>query len=159
MPYQTLVGADAFLDQVESDDEVTYAYQPGMQATHIMTAEALLCRMYLGREITDPRIAAGLEWLVLVHPPDFRDPDIYYWYYATQSLHHGGGEAWELWNEQLREVLVALQESEGHVAGSWTPQGPQRGRWADLHDRAGHLHAGSLLPACTIFRRIEPLAE
>ncbi|MCA9171967.1 MAG: hypothetical protein KDB23_30075, partial [Planctomycetales bacterium] len=59
-----------------------------------------------------------------------------------QSLHHGGGTAWDLWNAQLREVLVGTQEIEGHVAGSWSPRGP--------HTDAGGRIYMTALAICTL---------
>jgi hypothetical protein len=56
-----------------------------------MTAEALLCRQYLGWDRNDPRMLEGAR-LLLNHPVDYDDDEnVYYWYYATQMLHHMGG--------------------------------------------------------------------
>ena len=54
---------------------------------------------------------------------------MYYLYYATQTLHHIGGEIWQEWNIQMRNLLVESQETRGHMLGSWAP--------VDQHDRAG----------------------
>jgi hypothetical protein len=124
VPFSTLAGAAHYLDQVQSHDGSRYAYQPGHPPTCVMTAEALLCRIYLGSTPRQTPLARGLEWLVSRHPPDIHRPDIYYWYYATQCLHHAGGSSWEEWNQQLREILVLMQRDQGHEAGSWDPEGP-----------------------------------
>ena len=57
--------------------------------------------------------------------PDAEQPNFYYWYYATQTLHHVGGAEWEAFNLRMRDVLVSTQETRGHQAGSWTPRGDQ----------------------------------
>ena len=44
---------------------------------------------------------------------------MYFNYYATQVMHHVGGESWPTWNEQLREYLIRTQASAGHERGSW----------------------------------------
>ena len=54
---------------------------------------------------------------------------MYYNYYATQVLHHWGGEEWENWNKVMREQLVKSQRRKGHAAGSWDV--------ADSHGRSG----------------------
>ena len=57
--------------------------------------------------------------------------DLYYWYYATQVMHHWGGQPWAAWNRRMRDALVTTQEIAGHEAGSWdpiTPHGHQAGR-------------------------------
>ena len=46
-------------------------------------------------------------------------PDMYYWYYATQTMHHMGGTYWREWNYKMKRVLLALQETDGHESGSW----------------------------------------
>ena len=66
----------------------------------------------LGLLPSDCRSSAG------EHLPSDRTPNIYYWYYGTQTLHHFGGEDWENWYE--REVLFFLPRQEAN--GSWTQQ-------------------------------------
>ena len=138
----TLGGAEHFLDRVMYRDGARYAYQRGERPSPTMTAEAILCRVYLGDDLDNTAMRDGLEWLVRRNPPDRREPNIYYWYYATQSLHHAGGELWREWNEQLRQLLVDTQVEQGHEAGSWDPRGP-------------HAHAGgriymTALAICTL---------
>jgi hypothetical protein len=89
-----------------------------------MTDEALLCRMYLGWNLQNSGLRRGLELLAQRHPPRGSRPNIYYWYYATQVLHHAGGPAWEARNLKMRDMLVQMQETDGHAAGSWPPRGP-----------------------------------
>lgn len=105
-----------------------YCYMPGREApTKTMTAEAILCRMYLGWERDDPRIMSAVKWLQEEHPPDEGRPNMYYWYYGTQVFHHYGGRRWEKWNESMRELLLRGQEKKGRYAGSWDPDKYQWG--------------------------------
>jgi hypothetical protein len=62
---------------------------------------------------------------------------MYYYYYATQVMHHFGGQAWQRWNPLMRDYLVAAQDhgttpGHPHQRGSWDPTGdafaPQGGR-------------------------------
>jgi hypothetical protein len=64
-----------------------------------------------------------VSWLVDEHAPARDYPSIYYWYYATQTIHHHGGKEWEKWNAQMRDILVSMQETRGRHAGSWAPVG------------------------------------
>lgn len=123
VPVESLELATRFLDSVSHDGGAKYAYVPGHGPTHVMTAEALLCRMYLGWKHDYPPMEAGIQYLLDRHLPSSRDPNIYYWYYATQTLHHFGGPAWDRWNTRMREILVETQERSGHEAGSWDPKG------------------------------------
>ena len=101
----------------------------------------------------------GAEYL-LENAVDWSERDVYYWYYATQVMHHAGGPEWKRWNLKLRDILVQTQEKGGHEAGSWDPNGP-------------HAHAGgriymTALAVCTlevyyrhapIFRRLKLTVE
>ena len=111
VPTDTLDLADQYLETVQTPEGAFYAYQPGREPTHVMTAEALLCRMYLGWTIDHPGLQLGIRELIQEFPPDDDDPDFYYWYYATQAAHHVGGRQWSRWNERLREVVVSLQRN------------------------------------------------
>ena len=56
-------------------------------------------------------------------------------------MHHYGGPEWDLWNEQMRELLVGTQHTEGHRRGSWTPK--------ENHDRqGGRLYATAMAVCC-----------
>ena len=128
VPEETWQMADLYLDSVEHRGGSQYSYQAGGGPTPVMTAEALLCRMYLGWTSSDPGLVRGIEWLAAQHPPERGRPNIYYWYYGTQVMHHYGGSEWDEWNLQMRDILCKSQETRGHAAGSWSPGG---------HDHAG----------------------
>jgi len=87
-----------------------------------MTAEALLCRQYLGWSRSDSRLLAGVEFLGQ-HPIDWDNVNVYTWYYATQVMHHMGGEPWEKWNQVMRRVVPQAQLKTGRERGSWSPSG------------------------------------
>jgi len=156
VPEESLELSGHYLDTVMSRDGIFYSYQKSRSPTHVMTAEALLCRMYSGWTLDNPELKAGVQSLVEKNPPQRKDTNIYYWYYATQVLHHVGGVPWERWNLRLRDILVQTQEKSGHEAGSWKPKGP--------HANAGGRIYMTALAICTlevyyrhapIFRRID----
>jgi len=119
-PRITMLGASHFLDRVQSDREGgLYCYRPRENHSPAMTAEGLLSRMYLGWDRRDPGLERGVNFLIENHLPDAERPNIYYWYYATQVMHHWGGEPWEVWNRHMQAALPPLQEQHGHEAGSW----------------------------------------
>jgi hypothetical protein len=121
-----------FLDTVARGDESgydvgsRYAYRLRDGATLSMSAEGLLCRQYLGWRRDDPRLEAGVDYLVRNLPSGDR-PNAYYWYYATQVCHHMEGPAWQKWNREMRKLLPTTQEKSGRERGSWDPQGDQWG--------------------------------
>ena len=118
VPSPTLSNISSYLDSVSSENGSKYAYRYTHDATATMTAEALLCRQYLGWQKDDPRLLSGVSFL-LDNPITYRDQNIYYWYYATQVLHHMGGPAWEEWNDVMRRELPKHQIREGKERGSW----------------------------------------
>jgi hypothetical protein len=72
--------------------------------------------MYMGWNRDNPGLRRGIE-ILSESGPDFGD--MYYNYYATQVMHHWGGEAWNKWNRVMRDHLIETQIREGHATGSW----------------------------------------
>jgi len=138
VPQQTLYRVSDWLDSVASDNGSRYAYQPQHRPEPAMTAEGLLCRQYLGWGQYDPRLIEAALWLTspdnLPSYADYRR-DVYYWYYATQFLHHLQGEHWSTWNNAMRDLLVKRQETKGKDAGSWHPLIPEPDRWGSQGGR------------------------
>jgi hypothetical protein len=142
VPDATFSRANAYLDRVQHRGGAFYGYQAGNGPTPVMTAEGLLCRLYLGWTKDEPALGAGVAYLLEQHPPRRGDFGIYYWYYATQTMHHFGGDEWDKWNRAMRDVLVETQQKEGHAAGSWAPVGQ--------HSDAGGRLYQTALSACTL---------
>ncbi|WP_428307998.1 prenyltransferase/squalene oxidase repeat-containing protein [Lacipirellula sp.] len=143
VPNETLARVGIYLDSAGNDDGTRYGYQQGTVATRSMTAEALLCRQYLGWKQDDPRLIDGADYLS-DELPSWDTPNVYYWYYATQVLHHLGGRRWSLWNEVMRETLPSEQITDGPERGSWRPRG-------DIHAHAG----GRLYVTCMCLYMLE----
>jgi hypothetical protein len=155
VPPYTLQKAQSYLDRVVSNRGAFYSYIPDQRKapTYTMTAEGLLCRMYLGWTLEYPGLKTGAQHLLDNHPPTQKPRNMYYLYYATQALHHIGGEHWNKWNTGMRQVLVESQEKSGHMAGSWTP--------VEQHDRTGgRLYSTSMAICCLeIYYRHLPLFD
>lgn len=108
-----------FLESVSSGRNGGLAsYRPGQAPSRSMTAEALVCRQFLGMP---PASAAGLEAgdYVIGQLPGEGTPNYYYWYYATIGMYQLQGDHWRRWNEALCSTLVESQRSSGPLAGSW----------------------------------------
>lgn len=140
--------AKRFLDYVQQGNYGgLYSYQRGRSPEPAMIAEGLLCRQYLGWPADHRGLLEGVEFLLDRHLPDADNPNIYYWYYGTQVMHHIGGEPWDRWNAAMREALVRLQSRDGHEAGSWDPVGGAAGG----HDvEAGGRLYFTALAICTL---------
>jgi hypothetical protein len=104
---------------------------PGSAPT--MSAVGLLCRQYL--QSWGPqniRLIKGIDNTLKPQMANGPSRNIYFYYYATQVMHHFGGEAWKNWNAKMRDFLVKTQESDQKSAnfGSWSSNG-------DPHASAG----------------------
>lgn len=125
VPSSTFDRLSEYLDSVQKDYGSQYSYRPNEGARLSMTAEGLLCRQYLGWERNDERLLNGAN-LLIQNLPDWEEQNVYYWYYATQVLHHMDGELWKTWNDVMRELLPKHQRKHGGERGSWNPE---RDRW------------------------------
>jgi hypothetical protein len=143
VPTPTLSRINDYLDKAATDEGLRYAYLPGYSDhTLAMTAEALLCRQYLGWRKEDPRLVEGAKY-VADNPPKWSERDVYYWYYATQMLHHMEGDLWNNWNSVMRDLLVGKQEQKGRERGSWDPRGKDPDVWA-MRGQGGRLYVTCL---------------
>ncbi len=138
---RTIAGCRKYLDRAATDKGRTaYSYLIGGPADPVMTAEALLCRQYLGWPNDYGPLLKGAK-SVYDHLLASEQRDIYYWYYATQMLHNLQGKEWVSWNKRIRDGLVGMQVTGvGCAKGSWDPQSPQR----DRRSTAGRLYVTSL---------------
>ncbi len=143
-----------FLDTVQRENGALYTYQDfDIYPSISMTAEGLLCRQYLGWERDRKELHVGAEKL-LKHPISWADSNrsVYYWYYATQVLHHLGGEKWRNWNETMRVALPGAQVKAGPEMGSWDPKGDAYG------SAGGRLYVTCLCIYCLeVYYRHMPL--
>ena len=121
VPETMKTGTLAWLDKVSGGSNRGLArYLPGKPVTPTMTAEAWVCRQFLGVGGPGTASAEAADYL-LEHGPE-RDPyNLYYWYYGTLAMYQHGGDAWYRWNGQVRDQIVRRQRTKGHQAGSWDP--------------------------------------
>lgn len=133
---KTLRNAREYLTDAQADSEgATYKYTPDNGgASNTMSAVGLLCRMYMGWRKDHTGLAKGVNRLATIGPSK---TDMYYNYYATQVVHHWGGDLWKKWNLRMREQLIRTQITEGPAKGSWKP--------TDNHGRtAGQIYQTAL---------------
>jgi len=121
VPETTRDGIARFLRSVAAGRNGGLAsYRPGHAVSRPMTAEALLCRQFMGLSRDNPAAAEAGNYL-MQELPGRGQTNVYYWYYATLAMYQLQGEYWERWNEALQNSLLATQRIEGEMAGSWDP--------------------------------------
>jgi hypothetical protein len=129
VPNPTLVGAEKWLNSCQTSDGGGYGYT-GPGETPTMTSVGLLCRQYLGWSPRNPGLLNGVARLSKYPPGSINS--MYYNYYATQVMHHMGGESWQNWNPKMRDKLVNAADqgrapNKPHQVGSWGPEGDAHG--------------------------------
>jgi len=118
VPPMARAGMERFLESVTSGrNRGLAAYRPGEQPSRTMTAEALVCRLFLKR--CSPAQIDEAAKFILEEQPGGGAVNFYYWYYATLALHQAQGEPWRKWNERLTARLLSSQRTRGSQAGSW----------------------------------------
>lgn len=96
------------------------SYRPGEQPSRTMTAEALVCRLFLGLSPASPAGREAADYL-LGELPGQAPANHYYWYYATLGMYQLQGTAWQQWNRAVTTALVSSQRKDDTLAGSWDP--------------------------------------
>jgi hypothetical protein len=96
------------------------AYRPNDRPSRTMTAEALVCRQFLGMSRDNPAAGEAATYLLGELPTSERI-NLYYWYYGTLGMYQQGGEPWQQWNRAMQTTLLPRQLSTGNFAGSWDP--------------------------------------
>lgn len=133
VPTETFEKAAKFLDSVQAAEGSQYVYILNDRPSLAMTAEGLLSRQYLGWKRDDIRLITGANLIAgnLIKTTD-NERDVYYWYYATQVMHHMGGDHWRQWNNEMKVQIPKAQVQDGREKGSWNPGAY---RWGDQGGR------------------------
>jgi len=144
-PNGTFKGAETYLNAAQAAGGSQYAYDLSGDkrvGTPTMTAAGLLCRMYLGWDRKNKALQEGVKYLAATKPAP---NNMYYNYYATQVMHHWGGDEWTAWNGVMRDQLIRSQKTakDGHMQGSWD--------LADVHGGVG----GRLYMSCLSIMTLE----
>jgi hypothetical protein len=125
IPARSRQGMLRFLHTVSSGRHGGLAsYRPiaidGERVTVSMTAEALVCRQFLGLPRSNPAGDEAGNYLATA-PPGRGPSNYYYWYYATLGMFQLQGEHWQRWKDAIEPTLIATQRTEGELLGSWDP--------------------------------------
>lgn len=109
---QSVVGVSRFLRSVRAGRGGLACYRPGEAISRTMTAEALATRLLIGEDVPKPEIREAEGYLMESLPGSGID-NYYYWYYATLALHQLQDDAWQRWNQALKQRLIATQRPDG----------------------------------------------
>ncbi len=148
VPKSTFAGAFAWLDRVldPGSGRVGYRHRGDSGAVIMgvnekyaklpaMTAAALAAQLSAGRKTNEAGLRKSLQ-LVLRNRPEWDEKrlkvDMYYWLHAAEALAAAGAEgpaavpdseAFGRWRATLVDLLLAHQNGNGCLRGSWDPVG------------------------------------
>jgi hypothetical protein len=121
VPSETRNGMVRFLKNVASGTHGGLAsYKPGHRVTHTMTAEALVCRQFIGMGRNNPASNEAGDYVLTSLPGDGEE-NVYYWYYGTLGMFQLQGNYWKTWNKAIQDSLLGSQRTDGQLRGSWDP--------------------------------------
>ena len=153
IPRKTIERMQMFLQLCCSGNHRGLAsYRPGQGVSTTMTAEALLCRFFMEKNVAPPTIAEAGE-KIATDMPSSKTVNFYYWYYGTMAMYHSGGEDWQLWNQSLKETLLPMQIQGGRYRGCWPNDGP----WGGY---GGRVYSTAMAALCLeVYYRYLPIYE
>ena len=152
---EDFVRASSFLDSVQVRGMSRYKYEPttpDSKASAALTAEALLCRQWLGWPRDFPEMQHGVKYVTSSEQaPAWSGGrrNVYAWYYTSQMLHNLGGDDWKRWNTAVRDTVVRAQVTTGSAKqgqdtrGSWNPTSPP-GDPFEHSEKGGRLYMTAL---------------
>jgi hypothetical protein len=123
IPRRTHEGMVKFIKAVSSGKHgglARYRVEAGERPTRTMTAEALVCRQFLGMERSNPASNEAGDYLLGELPGEGK-ANFYYWYYATIAMFQLQGVYRDRWNAALTATLLSSQSTSGDDVGSWAP--------------------------------------
>jgi hypothetical protein len=120
MPTRTRDGIVRFIKSVSMGASGGIAsYQPGVKKpSRTMTAEALVCRQFMGMQRDNPASNEAGDYLI-TELPSADKINLYYWYYGTLGMYQLQGDHWDRWNAAMQNTLIRRQRLDGDNAGSW----------------------------------------
>lgn len=153
VPVQTRAGMIQFLHSAATGPHKGLSgYRPHSPPSRTMTAEAVVCRVFLNLERNPAAIDEAVRYL-LEEPPAAGTPNLYYWYYASLALFQLQGPAWQTWNAALQKQLLSRQDSAAPNAGSWSPNTV----WGGY---GGRVYSTAMAALCLeVYYRYLPLYE
>ena len=150
IPKVTWTRASRFLDSVAwGANGGRASYIPNSRPSRTMTAEAMLCRLFLNTSPEHPMMREAADYLLQDLPGRGR-LNYYYWYYGTLGLYHLQDENWRTWNNAVTRELTRLQRSDG----SWPAANSV---WGNAGGQVYTTALGAM--TLEVYYRYRPLAD
>lgn len=150
IPVESWTLAGGFLNRVARGNHGGLAaYRAELpRPSSAMTAESLLCRLFLQTHPDHPLVKEAADYLMRDLPGNGR-VNYYYWYYGTLALYHLQDHHWQRWNPAVQQALIGRQQPDG----SWSADSV----WGTSGGKVYSTSLGAL--TLEVYYRYRPLTE
>ena len=95
-----------------------FAYRIGSGGKPSLTGTGVLC-LQIWKNAKSQEAQKGLEWIIANQATEWKDVNVYEWYYHAQACFQatgvsGGQKYWRAWNKNFQQIVCSAQESDGH---------------------------------------------
>jgi hypothetical protein len=118
VPDLTISNAMGFVRSCYSDRSGGFSYQPQQQGAGFARTAAAIYSLQVCGAYDDPRVKTGSEYLF--KKMDDRQWFSYGHFYAAPAQYMVGGDTWQEWYTQIKELLLKKVQREGELA-FWEP--------------------------------------
>jgi prenyltransferase beta subunit len=115
---RTVAAATQYVRHCQNPDG-GFSYMPNQNDSGFARSAAGVATLYYAGEGDGADVKKGLEYLAQTRPGTASDGRYFYYghYYAAQVMFLAGGERWEKYYPEIRDVLIARQDKQ---SGGWT---------------------------------------
>jgi hypothetical protein len=100
------------------DKSGKFAYKEGSGGKPSLTGTGVLC-LQIWKNANSKEAQMGLDWIIANQKKDWKQIDVYEWYYHAQACFQatgvsGGSKYWRAWNKEFQQIVCGAQASDGH---------------------------------------------
>ncbi len=111
---------DKAIEYVKKTQDQTgkFAYKIGSGGKPSLTGAGVLC-LQIWKNAKSQEATKGLDWIVGNLDKEWKDVNVYEWYYHAQACFQatgvsGGSKYWREWNKDFQQIVCGAQDSDGH---------------------------------------------
>lgn len=100
------------------DSSGKFAYKQGMSGKASLTGAGAFS-LQMGNGTPSSQAQKGLDWIVANQQQEWKEVDLYEWYYSSQACFHANGmpdgkKYWIGWSQKFQQIVCGAQASDGH---------------------------------------------